>query len=107
MKQQTVVSEAYGTGDLSEKIKPEKFVEGENVIFQDADGQKLIAIVHKGVISEWVARDGDGTEVPTVAIRQPAVEPKRIGPKPNRAKGFYKVCACYASGDRCWWVRWF
>jgi hypothetical protein len=105
METQTIVIERHGTGDLTEKFKHEKLVDGENVIYQDASGKKLVALVSKGVVSDWIALDEDGTEAPTVTIRQPAVEPTIKGPKPNRPKAFFKVCACYATGDRCWWIR--
>ena len=107
MERKIVISEAYATGDLTENLERAKLVDGENTIFHDAEGRKLVALVSKGVISEWIAYDDDGTEVPTVTVRQPAVEPKRKGPKPNKAVGWYVVCACFPSGDRCWMVRWF
>ncbi len=108
MKQETVISEACATGDLASLLKSKKLVDGENIIFQDLDNGKLVAVVSKGVIKEWLAFDQDGGEVPTVVIRQPCEKAEAKGSKAKR-RGYrtcVKICACFPRGDRCWWECW-
>lgn len=108
MRQETVISEAYETGDLSDFFKSAKFVEGENLVFRDSEIGTLVAIFSNGVIKDWIAYDKAGTEVPTVVIRQPAPRPKTKSKssKIKYAGVCHRVCACFPEGDRCWWVCW-
>ena len=76
--------------------------EGENIVHKEADGRKLIAHVSKGLIEQWSAVDKGGNSVPSVVIQKPGGSPN--GQKVAARARYYIVCACFESGDFCWWV---
>jgi hypothetical protein len=78
--------------------------EGTNTVHKEPDGRKLVAHVNQGVIAQWTAVDKDGSSVPSVVIQKP---PKSLDQEKAelaaRAR-YFIVCACFESGDLCWWV---
>jgi hypothetical protein len=102
MKTELVISEREPRGDLTESVARALREDGEYVAHQDDRGRKLVAHVSNGAIVEWAAFDEDGREVTTVVVRQPDQNP----PAEIAARAGTRwaiVCACYESGDFCWW----
>jgi hypothetical protein len=93
MRTELIISEAEPRGDLRESIAQALTEDGEHVLYHDRGGRKLIAQVSNGAIVNWTAFDKDGSEVATVVVRQPERSPAR----------WAIVCACFESGDFCWW----
>lgn len=106
MRTELIISETEPRGDLTESITQALTKDGEHVVHRDDSGRKLIAHVSHGVIVEWRAFDKDGSEVATIVIRQPSQNPKTATTTHianlRRAR-WAIVCACYESGDFCWW----
>ncbi|MEJ7740443.1 MAG: hypothetical protein WKF97_23745 [Chitinophagaceae bacterium] len=96
-----IISETEPRGDLTDALAQALKLKknGEHVVHED-NGRKLIANVSNGVIVDWTAFDKDGSEVATVVVRQPAQNPRILVPRGAR---WAIVCACFASGDICWW----
>ena len=106
MKIQHVVTEKGPRGDLSDSIRQVLDKNGEHVVYEDDDGRKLIAHVSDGIVVQWSAFDRDQSEVATVVIRQPSQNPPGEGATNEQALRRARwaiVCACYESGDFCWW----
>ncbi|HJV90338.1 MAG TPA: hypothetical protein VJ623_08550 [Holophagaceae bacterium] len=104
MRQDTIISETRPTADLK---APGALKEGDNVMFKEAGTGSLVAVVKKGTIEGWRAFDAKGVEVPTVLIRQPEPEVKgALKARRRRGKTIVRICACFPTGDRCWWESW-
>jgi hypothetical protein len=109
METQIIINEKVPTGNLKNVVAGIASKDGEHVVYDDKQGRKLLARVSHDSITEWIARDGNGNEVPTVLIRQPSEDATRQ-PSENasfraRPKFIVRVCACFPDGDRCWWVE--
>lgn len=107
MRTETVISEGRSRGDLSEPLSQVIGKDGEHVVFDGGDGRQLLAEVSAGRVVNWRAMEPDGREVATVVIRQPDSSP---GPSTSqtelataRRARWAIVCACFESGDFCWW----
>lgn len=104
MRRDTLISEAAPTGTL---VKPPRFREGENLLFQEPEVGRLVAEVARGALLRYRAFDAKGREVPTVLIREPEPEaPAKPGARRRRGKTIVRICACFPTGDRCWWESW-
>ncbi|MDH6516196.1 hypothetical protein M2163_006822 [Streptomyces sp. SAI-135] len=88
-------------GNLAEKLSRISKEDGEHVVFED-DGRKLVVEVVQGRAVDWKAYDVDGSEVATVVVRQPSGGPPGVVAAMPGAR-WAIVCACFASGDFCWW----
>jgi hypothetical protein len=107
MKTEIVISETEPRGDLTESIARVLGDDGEHVVYDDKR-RKLVANVSNSKVVEWAAFDEDGSEVTTVVIRQPAQTAKIVEISPGASRDARRarwaiVCACFESGDRCWW----
>ncbi|GAA1772511.1 hypothetical protein GCM10009712_20670 [Pseudarthrobacter sulfonivorans] len=101
MKANLIITESEPRGDLTENVQQALQEDGEHVVYDDGTGRRLVAHVSNGRVVEWKAFDSNGGEVATIEIRQP---PTSAGGNASMARARWAiVCACFESGDFCWW----